>query len=67
MRGKQLARQWRILPTIESRNQGATVAELAVQEGSHTRTICRDLAATMGKYVGESTQPPQEEAEERTW
>ena len=39
MRGDQLARQWRILRTIESRNHGATVAELAAQEGCHTRTI----------------------------
>ena len=28
MRGDQLAKQWRILRTIESRKQGATVAEL---------------------------------------
>ncbi len=45
MRGDQLARQWRILRTIESRNQGATVAELAAQEDCHPRTIWRDLAA----------------------
>jgi predicted DNA-binding transcriptional regulator YafY len=45
MRGEQLARQWRILRTIESRNHGITVAELAVQEGCHSRTIWRDLAA----------------------
>jgi len=37
MRGDQLARQWRILGTIESRKQGATVAELADQEGCHRR------------------------------
>jgi predicted DNA-binding transcriptional regulator YafY len=45
MRGEQLARQWRILRTIESRNHGATVAELAQQEACHARTIWRDLAA----------------------
>jgi len=45
MRGEQLARQWRILRTIESRNHGATVAELAQQEVCRTRTIWRDLAA----------------------
>ena len=45
MRGEQLARQWRILRTIESGAQGATVAELAAQEGCHPRTILRDLAA----------------------
>ncbi len=45
MRGDQLARQWRILRTIESKKQGATVAELAAQEGCHPRTIWRDLAA----------------------
>jgi predicted DNA-binding transcriptional regulator YafY len=45
MRGDQLARQWRILRTIESRNQGASVAELADQEDCSPRTIWRDLAA----------------------
>jgi len=45
MRGDQLARQWRILRNIESRKHGATVAELAAQEGCHPRTIWRDLAA----------------------
>ncbi|NVM23755.1 MAG: helix-turn-helix domain-containing protein, partial [Desulfobacterales bacterium] len=45
MRGEQLARQWRILRTIESRAHGATVAELAQQEGCTPRTIWRDLAA----------------------
>jgi predicted DNA-binding transcriptional regulator YafY len=45
MLGHQVARQWRILRTIESRRHGATVAELAAQEDCHTRTIWRDLAA----------------------
>ena len=45
MRGDQLARQWRILRTIESRAHGATVAELAAQEDCSPRTIWRDLAA----------------------
>jgi hypothetical protein len=45
MRGDQPARQWRILRTIESRNQGAAVAKLAAQEDCHPRTIWRDLAA----------------------
>ena len=45
MRGGQLARQWRILGTTECRNHGVTVAELAAQEGCHTRTTWRDLAA----------------------
>jgi predicted DNA-binding transcriptional regulator YafY len=45
VRGDQLARQWRILRTIESRKQGASVAELAEEEECHTRTIWRDLAA----------------------
>ena len=44
MRGDQLARQWRILQAIESRTHGATVAELAAEEGCHPRTIWRDLA-----------------------
>ncbi|MDY6988936.1 MAG: WYL domain-containing transcriptional regulator [Thermodesulfobacteriota bacterium] len=45
MRGDQLARQWRILRTIESRKHGATVADLAAEEDCHPRTIWRDLAA----------------------
>ena len=45
MRGDQLARQWRILRTIESKKQGATVAELSAQEDCSPRTIWRDLAA----------------------
>jgi predicted DNA-binding transcriptional regulator YafY len=45
MRGDQLARQWRILRTIESSNQGVTVSRLAEAEGCHPRTIWRDLAA----------------------
>jgi predicted DNA-binding transcriptional regulator YafY len=45
LRGDQLARQWRILRTIESSKHGATVAQLAAEEDCHTRTIWRDLAA----------------------
>jgi len=45
MRGEHLAGEWRILRTIESGNHGATVAELAEQEGCHARTTWRDLAA----------------------
>jgi len=45
MRGDQPARQWRILRTGESRKHGGTVAERAQQEGCHTCTIWRDLAA----------------------
>jgi predicted DNA-binding transcriptional regulator YafY len=45
MRGDHLARQWRILRTIESRNQSATVAELAAQEACFPRTLWRYLAA----------------------
>ncbi|MGD9023173.1 MAG: transcriptional regulator [Deltaproteobacteria bacterium] len=45
MRGDQLARQWRILRSIEASKQGLTVADLAAQEGCHPRTIWRDLAA----------------------
>jgi len=48
MRGDQLARQWRILRTIESKKHGTTVAELAAQEDCYPRTIWRDLA-TMQK------------------
>ena len=46
MRGDQLARQWRILRTIETRKRGITVAELAAQEHCYPRTLWRDLAAT---------------------
>ena len=45
VRGDQPARQWQILRTMESRNHGVTVAELASQEDCHSRTIWRDLAA----------------------
>jgi hypothetical protein len=45
MRGDQLARQWRMLRTIQSKKQGTTVAELAVQEHSFPRTIWLDLSA----------------------
>jgi predicted DNA-binding transcriptional regulator YafY len=44
MRGDQLARQWRILPAIESKKHGTTVAELASQEDCSSCTIWRDLA-----------------------
>ena len=47
MLGHQVARQWRILRTIESRKHGGTVAELAQQEGSHTRTIWSELPLTI--------------------
>ncbi len=45
MRGEQLARQWRILRTLESNKHGIIVADLAEQERCHVRTIWRDLAA----------------------
>ena len=48
MRREQLPRQWRILGTIESKKNGATVAELAVQEDCSPRTIWRDLVAIQG-------------------
>jgi hypothetical protein len=51
MRGDQLARQWRILRTIESNKQGASVAELAEQEGCHPRTIWRDLSAIQNAHL----------------
>ncbi len=45
MRGDQLARQWRVLRTIEASKVGVTVAQLAAEEDCHPRTIWRDLAA----------------------
>jgi predicted DNA-binding transcriptional regulator YafY len=45
MRGDQLARQWRILRSIEANKSGVTVAELAAEEDCHPRTIWRDLSA----------------------
>jgi predicted DNA-binding transcriptional regulator YafY len=45
MRGEQLARQWRILRTLESRKTGATVADLAQEQDCHPRTVWRDLTA----------------------
>ncbi|MBW2196067.1 MAG: HTH domain-containing protein [Deltaproteobacteria bacterium] len=56
MRGEQLARQWRILRTLESRKTGTTVADLAQEQDCHPRTVWRDLTAiqeagfTMLKY-----------------
>ena len=44
MRGDQLARQWRISRTIESKKQGTTLAELASQEDCSPRTVWRDAA-----------------------
>lgn len=52
MQGDQLARQWRILQTMESRKNGATVAELAAREDRHPGTIWQDLDAI------QNTQPP---------
>ena len=51
MRGEQLTRQWRILRTIETRKNGATVAELAEQEDCSPLTIWRDLAATQNPQL----------------
>ena len=45
MRGEQLARQWRILRTLESGKTGATVADLAQEQDCHPRTVWRDLTA----------------------
>lgn len=45
MRGDQLARQWRILISIEASGQGLTVAEIAQNEGIGVRTAYRDLEA----------------------
>jgi predicted DNA-binding transcriptional regulator YafY len=42
-RGDQLARQWRIIQTLISSNQGKTVADLVRDENCHPRTIYRDL------------------------
>jgi len=45
LRGDQLARQWRIIRSIEASPKGLTVAELARREGIGIRTIYRDLTA----------------------
>lgn len=45
MRGDQLARQWRIIKSIEASGKGLTVAELAERENIGVRTIYRDLVA----------------------
>ena len=64
MRGEQLARQWRILRTIESQNHGVTIAQLAQKEDCHTRTTCRDLAAIqeagLPLYSQEGSQKSQQ-------
>ncbi len=39
-----------------------------VMEPAHLRqAVAEEIATTMGKYVGDSTRPSQEEAEKRTW
>lgn len=45
MRGEQLARQWRVIRSIEASPKGLTVAELAERERIGPRTIYRDLEA----------------------
>jgi predicted DNA-binding transcriptional regulator YafY len=65
MRGDQLARQWRILRTIESKKQGTTVAELASQEDCHPRTIWRDLAAIQEAGFPLYTAIPQKASTKR--
>jgi len=45
MRGDQLARQWRIIRTIEASPNGLNVAEIAKREETGIRTIYRDLEA----------------------
>lgn len=45
MRGDQLARQWRIIRSIEASTNGLTVAEVAQREETGIQTIYRDLEA----------------------
>jgi hypothetical protein len=42
MRGDQLARQWRVIRSIEASTNGLTVAEIANREETGIRTIYRD-------------------------
>ncbi len=61
MRREQLPRQWRILGTIESRKHGATVAELADQEGCHRRSIWRDVAAIHSEFKSPTWEKTEHE------
>ena len=45
MRGDQVARQLRVIRTIESSPNGLTAAEIAKREEMGIRTICRYLVA----------------------
>jgi len=45
MRGDQLARQWRVIRSIEASTNGLTVAEIANRQETGIRTIYRDLEA----------------------
>ena len=45
MRGDKLVKQWRIFRAIETRNNSATVAELAEQRDCSPLTIWQHLAA----------------------
>ena len=45
MRGDQLARQWRIIRSVEASPNGLTVAEVAQREETGIRIIYRDMEA----------------------
>ena len=64
MRGDHLARQWRVLGTIESRKHGAIVAKLAPEEGYPTRTVWSDLSASRTSVVPMDSET---DAQETTW
>jgi len=64
MRGDQLARQWRVLRAIESPKDGATVTELAAQEGCHPSTTWNDLFASR---TGVVPMDSETDAQETTW
>ena len=50
MRGDQVARQWRVIRTIESGPNGLNAGEIANRGETGIRTICRYVWAILGAF-----------------
>jgi hypothetical protein len=59
MRGDQLARQWRIIRSVEARSNGLPVAEITKGEETGIRTIYRDLEAPRYHDHAEAGRAPR--------
>jgi len=60
MRGDQLARQWRVIRSIEASSNGLTIAEIANREETGMRTIYRDLEAHQPHGHAKAQSTPRE-------